>query len=116
MKQNIENMIAENQALLEIIEKIPAVDFECLYIGIEDDAQKASYIMQEVTEDYFNTYDPDKDFWQIKADFHRMSVFCNVVADYIFEIQKQAKELKDISQELFYIREAAKSLIIDRQV
>lgn len=116
MKQNIENIIVENQALLELIEKIPAVDFECLYIGIEDDAQKASFIMQEVTENYFNRYNPSQNHFEIDWDFNKMGVFCNVVADYITKIQKQAKELKAISQELFDIRKSANSLIIDRQV
>lgn len=104
---------AKNQDLLEIIEKIPALDLERLYIGIEDDAQKASFIMQEVTENYFNRYNPSQNHFEIDWNFNRMGVFCDVVADYISKIQKQAKELNATSQELFNIKKAAESLITE---
>lgn len=107
---------AKNQDLLELIKKIPALDLERLYIGIEDNAQKADYIMQEVTENYFDRYNPVHNRLEIDWGFNKMGVFCNVVADYISKIQKQVKELNATSRELLDIRKAAESLITDRQV
>lgn len=72
---------------------IRALDDEITEIEIA--VQKANFIIQDVTEDFFDRYvdDPEKNESNILWEFSRASTKANIAQDYLFKIQQELEKL-----------------------
>lgn len=100
---------------IEMIEKLPVSKLEHINYLTRTDTQKARLILEEIDKPYFEILDPDTDQDKITCNIKQIGIYCGIVSDYITKIEKQAEELKDISNQIFDVTNALQKWNRNRQ-
>lgn len=96
----------ELDAFIEMIEKLPVSKLEHINYLTRTDTQKARLILEEINKPYFESLDPDTDREKVTSNLEQIGIYFGIVSDYITKIEKQAEELKDISNQIFDVTNA----------
>lgn len=91
---------------MEMIEKLPVSKLEHINYLTRTDTQKARLILEEINKPYFESLDPDTDRDKVTSNLEQIGIYFGIVSDYITKIEKQAEELKDISNQIFDVTNA----------
>ena len=82
----------------EINSAIAARELSDEISDIKTNLERALAMMQELTDEYFATYDPlDKeDYQKIVYDFARFGIYAGIAEDYLFRVRKVIDALREM--------------------
>lgn len=74
---------------------------------LNNELNKAEYIMQELSDDYFRKYQKDNktDQFKILWDFDRRAAFSEVLGDILVRLVKTAEYLNDLKKQTYAEKE-----------
>ena len=80
----------------------PCVDNFCIEDGLaelEVSLEKAVFVLQDITEDYFRFTDPTGHGINLVWDYKRGSAKAYIVGDYLFEMRKKLAQFEEYMEQ-----------------
>lgn len=64
-------------------------------VDLELKTERARTVLQDVLENYFDRCEPEKDEYKIVFGFQRNGIYCDIVDDYLHEIERLVKDIRE---------------------